>query len=317
MKVPSLSIIIPCYNGEKWIEPCIQSILIQSYTDYEIIIVNDGSTDNSLDILNNIAKIDERVHIVDIQNGGVSSARNAGLLRANGQWITFVDIDDTLPPNSLSTMMQLADDGCDIVFAGYNHAAVGKDKYSNCPEGKRLSNIELAFELFKPTDFPYLGYPWAKLFRRAVIELHNVRFDEAVKYNEDRLFSFEFLSHARGGAYTTKPVYNYIQRGDSAMAKIEGPDFWKFETDLDAFVKMCRLVNVFKDKELERLVRVGALASCNRNITLNRRYGNDSTETNRRLRKKLRSVVPISFIARFRLAALKGALCYKFKKFFK
>ena len=79
MIIPSLSIIIPCYNGEKWIEPCIRSILSQSYTDFEIIIVNDGSNDNSLEILNNFAKTDKRISIIDIQNGGVSNARNIGL----------------------------------------------------------------------------------------------------------------------------------------------------------------------------------------------------------------------------------------------
>lgn len=317
MKIPSLSIVIPCYNGEKWIEPCIQSILIQSYTDFEIIIVNDGSTDDSLEILNNISNADARIFIVNIKNGGVSNARNVGVSRAKGQWITFIDIDDTLPANSLSTLMQLTDDNIDIVFAGYTQVSDRKSSYDNGIDIRRLSNVELAFELFRPTDFPYLGYPWGKLFRRAVIERHNVRFDSEIMYNEDRLFSFEFLSFARGGAYTTKPVYNYIQRDDSAMAKIEGPAFWKFETDLDAFVKMCRLVKVFKDKELERMVRIGTIASCNRNISLNRQYGNNSAETNRRLRRKLRSIVPIGFIVCFRLAVLKGALCYKFKQFFK
>lgn len=317
MIIPSLSIIIPCYNGEKWIEPCIRSILSQSYTDFEIIIVNDGSTDNSLEILNNFAKTDKRISIIDIQNGGVSNARNIGLSQAKGQWVSFVDIDDTLPTDSLSSMIQLAEDNVDIVFAGYNKIDNRGSYCCNRLGSRRLSNIELAFELFRPTDFPYLGYPWGKLFRRSVIERHMVRFDEAIKYNEDRLFSLEFLSHARCGAYTTKPVYNYIQCDDSAMAKIEGPDFWKFETDLDAFVKMCHLVKTFRNKELERLVRICTIASCNRNITLNRKYGSNTAETNRRLQRKLRSAVPLSFIVRIRLAAVKGAVCYKFKQFFR
>lgn len=314
--MPDISVIIPVYNSGKYLHSCIDSIVVDS-SDIEIILINDGSTDASAQVCELMASKDKRIRVIHKQNGGVSTARNLGLTFARGEWITFLDSDDTLPAEALDSMFRLTDDNIDVVFAGYS--IIGGNGSLKIPPIKtdKMTSQELARQLFAPTDYPYLGYICSKLFRRSVIERYNVRFDEAVKYNEDRLFSFEFLSHARGGAYTTKPVYNYIQRGDSAMAKIEGSDFWKFETDLDAFVKMCRLVNVFKDKELERLVRIGTIASYNRNITLNSQYGNNSAETNRRLRQKLRSAIPISFIVRFRLAALKGALCYKLKQFFK
>ena len=112
-----VSVIIPAYNAEKFIENCIQSIQRQTFQDFEIIAVNDGSKDGTLSVLKKIAKEDARVVIVDQENKGVSAARNAALKQATGKYLTMVDADDDLPENALKSMLDLMQEGVDLVAA--------------------------------------------------------------------------------------------------------------------------------------------------------------------------------------------------------
>ena len=103
--MPEISVIIPVYNKHKYIESSLRSVLEQSFRDLEVIAVNDGSTDESLTVLNQMAEADQRVRVIDIPNGGVSHARNVGLSHARGQWIQFLDADDLLEPEYFSKGM--------------------------------------------------------------------------------------------------------------------------------------------------------------------------------------------------------------------
>lgn len=294
--MPLVSVIVPCYNAERWIYKSLSAILHQSVTDIEVITVNDGSTDKTSAILKEISKEDSRLKVIDKPNGGVSSARNVGLNVARGEWITFVDIDDIIISDGIEKMTDVCSEDTDIIFAGYN--VNGEIKYSGKDKQRELSNTEFAKELFKPTDYPYLGYPWAKLFKLSVINNHGIRFDEKVFYNEDRLFTLNYLSHIHKGTYITIPVYNYIQHGDNAMSAINGPSYWKFETDLDAFVEMNKIAPRFNSSEITRLVRLGTITSYHWNRRLNKEFGNNNKATNIRLRKKLLTVVPRRFVYR-------------------
>lgn len=313
----SVSIIVPCYNAAKHIHTCLTSIMNQTFTDYELIFVNDGSSDETPGILDDIAGLSNRLRVLHKENGGVSSARNAALDIANGEYVTFVDVDDRLTNTGLDTMMRLMSDDKDVVFAGYTRIEDGYHFRQPEVTVREYSRLELVRELFAPTDYNYLGFPWAKLFRRSVIENHHIRFDEKITYNEDRLFIFNYLAYARGGVYTTTPVYEYYLHGGNAMAAIYGPNYWKYETDLDAFVKMNRIVPMFQSKEVERMVRCGTIASYRQNIGLNRQYGDNSSETNNRLRRKLVSAVPWKFRCRHRLGEWKGLFMITLKNIFK
>ena len=312
---PAVSIIVPCYNCEKYVERCIESIFKQSYADIEVIAVNDGSSDNSLNLLIEKSKTDKRLSVINKANGGVSSARNTGLQHARGEWILFVDIDDKISSDCIESMLSLTEDKTDIVIAGYllngNIASHGIERTIF------LNAHELAKQLFKPTDFPYLGYPWAKLFRRDVITKYDICFNETIKYNEDRLFVLKYLTHIKSGAYTTLPVYDYIQTSLGAMGSIEGPGYWKFETDLDAFVEMNEIVRSFNSPELTDLVRQSTISSYRWNKRLNMQYGNNNADTNRRLRKKLMMALPKSYLLRLKLAEFKGFVYNCLRKFIK
>lgn len=309
---PKVSIIVPCYNAEKFIATCIEAIQAQTLEDFEIIFVNDGSDDNTAIILDAINS--DMIKIVHKSNGGVSSARNAGLDVARGEWVTFVDADDKLMVAGLDTMLRLATNDCDAVFAGYKMYENGVLK-KPIPALREAdaTTLELARELFAPTDYHYLGFPWGKLFRRSVIEYNHIRFNEAIKYNEDRLFTFIFLSFARQGAYTTEPVYEYYLHGGNAMAAIEGPNFYKFETDLDAFVEMSKIAPRFNSREITKLLQLGTWVSFRWNRRLNRQYGGNRYSTNRRLYKKFRQVVPLNVYLYYKLANIKAIILNKLR----
>lgn len=292
--MPLVSIIVPCYNAESWIKRSINSILTQAIYDIEVIVINDGSTDGSMQVLSELENCDKRLKVINKKNGGVSSARNTGLSLSTGDWIVFVDIDDEILNGGLGKMLNVVNDVSDIVFAGYT--TNGESKVRGRNRTVTISAEKLAVELFAPTDYPYLGYPWAKLFRRSIIEKHHLRFNESIKYNEDRLFTFSYLSHIKQGVYTTEPVYDYIQHGDNAMSAINGPGYWKFETDLDAFIEMNKIAPAFESEEITRLVRLGTITSYRWNKRLNKQYGNNNSKTNQRLKKKLFSVVPRSML---------------------
>lgn len=303
---PQTSIIVPVYNAERFIAQCIGSILRLNCRDWELILVDDGSSDRSAEIYRQWAENDERIRFLSKENGGVSSARNVGLDEAHGEWVTFLDADDTLKPDALETMTALTgEDDVDVVFAGYEVHDPTKPIKAPALRSAKLSATDLAMQLFRPTDYPYLGYPWAKLFRRKVITDNNLSFDEKIFYNEDRLFNFAFLSCCRGGAYTTAPVYDYVVHGGNAMAKINGPGFWKFETDLDAFVKMNRIMKDDATEELREAVYRGTYLSYRWNRRLNKQYGDNNKETSKRLKKKLLSVVPPFTVVGYQVADFK------------
>lgn len=315
MNHDTISIIIPCYNAERFIDICLESILGQTYRNFEILLIDDGSTDRTAPICDRWALADHRIRAIHKKNGGVSSARNAGLAVAKGEWVTFVDIDDTLKSDALETLLNHATDSTDIVFAGFEIYQNGKisNKIPVLKE-RKISAIELAGELMSPSDYHYQGFICSKLYRRQIITDNGISFQENIKYNEDRLFTFTFLTYATEGFYTTRPVYEYKLSGDGAMASINGPGFWKFETDLDAFLIMNKLAARFKSRKLRALVYKNTYGSYCWNRRLNRTYGGDSAETTHRLKTKLRSVVPLTVLVGYRLSEYKAALIYKLKK---
>lgn len=289
-----ISIITPCYNGSAYIDRCAKSVLCQTYIDFEWVIINDGSSDDSETILRKLAEIDSRIKVISVPNGGVSKARNLGLQEATGTWITFLDIDDTLKTDALSTLLNITlfDKRIMFVMAGYH--IIKQDIIQLKIKNKELyvSSIEIAKELFKPSDYPYQGYICSKLYNKKIIDSQKLTFNENIFYNEDRLFTFEYLSFCDWCAYTTKPVYNYIQNGLGAMSSIEGSYFWKFETDLDAFLEMFKISARFKSNIIEYYVKIGAYISFLRNQKLNKKYGDKNIITQKRLKKKIVDIIP-------------------------
>ena len=209
-----ISIILPVYNVEKYLEECLNSLINQNYNDYEIILVNDGSKDNSFDICCKYSKLYTNIRVFDKENGGVSSARNLGIEKAKGKFLFFVDPDDIITPFSLLELDKILND--ENLLYVFSHKKI----YKNCEENVIISNNIINKEqglrdLLEEDKF--CGYVWNKTFSSKIIEQYNIRFDTNISMNEDMKFCFDYLNHCNGVYCFDKVIYGYRCRESSVM----------------------------------------------------------------------------------------------------
>ena len=215
-----ISIIIPVFNVENHIGECLDSIINQSFKDIEIICVNDGSTDNSLEILKKYANMDSRVKIITQKNNGVGSARNTGLDHANGDYIYFIDGDDYLQPDALSEIYEISKDkNLDLLIfklSNFNEATNEKDyTYSDMPFLKKLDDV-FNYNDFKNDLFRIDVVVGTKLFKNELIS--DKRFDEELIF-EDNLFYINYILDAKRVCFYDKCLYNRRIRDISIIGK--------------------------------------------------------------------------------------------------
>lgn len=206
---PKISIIIPVYNVEQYLSRCIDSILAQTFTDFELLLIDDGSKDNSGKICDEYEKKDNRIRVFHKENGGVSSARNVGLDNAVGEWICFSDGDDSVKSDYLATFFYLMTQG-DMLSQGFhalnwNHKG-DKDIFATkgIYYGKNLCPFIL--KLLKTAQ---LGYIWCKSFKKEIIDKYKIRFDENVYLMEDLEFVLEYCTHINSINNSDKCLYLY------------------------------------------------------------------------------------------------------------
>lgn len=240
---PFLSIIIPVYNVSNYLRNCIESIISQDYSDFECILVDDGSTDESGLICDEYAMIDRRIRVFHKENGGVSSARNLGLDNSSGEWVYFVDSDDQVLSGGLQTMVDCISDDVDIVLAGYKkynedgNVVYEIDDRVICLMDKRESLSTLYARHGK--YYNYLTFGCIRLLRNKIIQEYNLRFDTEITNKEDTLFLTQFICRSNGiTRFTTTPVYRYNLRSDSAMGAWEKGFDYKYIDSLYALIKM-------------------------------------------------------------------------------
>lgn len=252
--IPLISIIVPVYNTKQYLSRCFDSILNQSFTDFELLLIDDGSADGSGAICDTYAEKDSRVRVFHKENGGVSSARNLGLKEAKGEWVCFVDSDDELMRESSQIMVNCISDAVDMVMAGYEvYDDKGVLSYSVETRNERVISVETAVnEMYEPSDYRYMGFICSKLLRRSLIESAKLCFAEDICFNEDRLFMVDFMcASGRNVFYTTVPVYKYFERLDGAMMTLRKGFNLKFVTDMEAQIRMREIVRSrFENEEL-------------------------------------------------------------------
>lgn len=200
-----ISVIVPVYKSEKTIACCIESVLMQEYQDWELILVDDGSPDKSGEICEEYAQRDNRISVVHKKNEGASEARNTGINNAKGEYISFVDADDYLSPRYLLDFAQ--DPFCDFEIQGYTHAYPHSDCVTQSPA------VTGSFSICEMFSFSSLWYlvkgPCCKLFRRSIIEDYNIRFPKGFSYGEDEIFVLGYLQHCSNNVYVHS-VSNYF-----------------------------------------------------------------------------------------------------------
>lgn len=213
-RTPDISVIVPVYNAAETLERCVSSLLAQTFGDFELILVDDGSTDASLDICNGCAASDGRVRVLCKPNGGVSSARNLGLDNARGRYVAFCDSDDYADADWLRAMRQAAEDG-DMVICGYHIYYEVTEKGKKEEDIGLETNVPLTISsiseiLEKTINARLLSFVWNKLFIRSWIEKASLRFDETCRIFEDELFVLEYLTVIRRVVYVPHYGYNYF-----------------------------------------------------------------------------------------------------------
>lgn len=220
MDVP-VSIIVPVYNAEKFLNRCVDSILRQEYRSFELILVDDGSTDSSGKICDEYAKQDSRVIVIHKENSGVSDSRNMALDRASGKYIQFLDSDDWITPDATRLFVRSAETfQCDLVISDFYRVVGERVSHKGDIEEDGVMNREqyAAHMMENPADF-YYGVIWNKLFRRDLIEKYHLRMDSELNWCEDFLFNLEYIRHANVFLALQVPVYYYVKTKGSLVSQ--------------------------------------------------------------------------------------------------
>ena len=208
-----ISIIVSIYNQAEYLDECIESIVNQTYKNIEIILVNDGSSDNSLEICNKYKNIDDRIVIIDKENGGLSSARNSGLDIASGKYIMFCDADDYYFPNTCQILYNLIDNNnCDFAIGNYINCCEDSTLWKKPIFDKEIyKDFKLSINDYDKSFYVMSSSVCNKIFRREFIDKYNLRFIVGVPA-EDAIFTTYCFIKANSTYYTSDVIYSYRQR---------------------------------------------------------------------------------------------------------
>ena len=317
-KRPFISLIIPVYNVEKYLKKCVDSIINQTFTDFEIILVDDGSKDNSGIICDEYATKDSRILVIHKDNGGVSSARNLGIIKASGDWILFVDADDVVPQDTLLYYANsIASNDIDMILGSYATCDENDNikKYNTNQFEKTISILD-CLKLFYHSDTKlFQGYIWNRPMKRSIIMDHHLFFNESIYFKEDGLFAVQYmLCCTKKCLYSSRVVYYYYQHDNSSMHLYNSKVSDKYLTNLDARI-LC-LENIrqkYNDRSLINKAKYSVLAfyyQIKSRICMTE-YNTLIFKT--KLLYRLIKSIGITYYARFRFATFKGFL---YKKLF-
>ncbi|QDP84655.1 glycosyltransferase family 2 protein [Chryseobacterium sp. SNU WT5] len=247
-KTALISIIIPCYNSASTISKCLTSVISQSYQNLEIIVVDDGSTDNTLEILKNFEETDSRIIIINQKNSGVSKARNVGVEIASGEYICFVDSDDWVEKEYCSLLYEIiVENNADISIAGA-FLENGDIKYNN-----KAQVFDDSLEIYdKQTALKYLledkviqSQPWAKLYKSHLLK--NTSFPENLEAFEDYFIMFRIFNSSEKIVKISKQIYHYVQFADSLSHNLTPKRAYHFFLALIEASKFLETVNMDSD----------------------------------------------------------------------
>ncbi len=218
-----VSVIIPVYNAAPFLERAVTSAMGQRDADIEVVLVDDGSTDGSRELCDELAEADGRVRVVAQENAGPAAARNNGVSHAEGDFIFFLDADDYIPGDAVATLLEAAAGGADLVMSNFDKLVDGEtvdQAVTFEPDGAPFSgarrslddqgNRQFVRHFLKHPSNHMISYCWARLYRRAIIEEHRLRADEGMRLFEDFIFNLEYLRRTRRAVFVNRPLYTYV-----------------------------------------------------------------------------------------------------------
>lgn len=252
---PLFSFIVPVFNAENYLNKCLNSICSQSFTDYEVVLVDDGSTDKSGEICNVYQKNNDRIKVFHKKNEGVSVARNKGLELAKGEYLVFVDSDDWIDDNFLEFVVTHIDDA-DLLFYGHkmhfsNGNVVSYYPHSITCENRSSIENEIVKLKHNAENFEYYGFTWNKVFRRNIIVDNEISFISDLSMREDELFTTTYCRHVERIKVISSPIYNYRITENGLRSKTNDA-----ETYLRFIDYLRLLIPLWKTNELQTLEKL-------------------------------------------------------------
>lgn len=240
-----ISVIIPIYNTEKWLRECLDSLIKQSFDDFEVIMIDDGSKDGSGDICKEYEKKDKRFQYYFQKNAGVSVARNKGIEEAKGKYVTFVDSDDYILENCLEQMLRNIKGKdlsiCECLKINDSQAVTSNEVKKTIME---MNAENYCNNMFSTGFLTYQGYIGGKLYKNQILKVNNIRFSEGIFYNEDRLFTVQYLTYCKKDiAYCDNKLYIYRINFGSATINAGQIYNCKMITELEAFNRMTQIIS--------------------------------------------------------------------------
>jgi len=222
--MPVISVIVPICNAEDTIKRCVSSVLKQTFTEFELVLINDGSTDHSPKICNQLAEKDQRIVVLHIPNSGVSNARNVGLKAAKGQYIAFLDSDDWFEPDMLAVQHNnLMMHNCQLAIAGiYVDYPDKATQLSQYPIKGLIAKTEYSKILNDFYHLPMMAL-WNKLFVKEIISKNALKFEIEMSYSEDVLFIINYLFYVDKIYISSQPLYHYVQKNNWSLTRKFNP----------------------------------------------------------------------------------------------
>lgn len=309
---PELSIIVPVYNGEKNIEKCINSILESTYKNYEIIIINDGSTDKTIKILQKFNNI-TNIKIINKNNEGVSIARNIGIDYATGIYTTFVDSDDMVDKNYyINAINQIKETMSDLATCSY----IVNGKEETIDYVKKESSIKVLSDLINNDQFKFFNIVWNKIYITS--KLKNIKFDKKLKMGEDVIFNLQYLTKCQHITCCQKAYYIYNFTNQNVTNKMSNNYSPNYELDKELYFM----------KEYEKLFKLNKIKQKDINIIMHKSCINsffkiikniylcDDKNKKQKIKKIYEANIYKEYITKTKQKSLKELfciICFKFK----
>lgn len=275
-----ISVVVPIYNSRKNLRQCIESILAQTYSNFELILIDDGSSDDSFSICKEYEKLDERVRVFHQKNSGVGSARNKGIAESKGSYVMFVDSDDYLDTGMLQDGINHVGKNEDLYISGTlmeffdNEKIIRKEEYGGKEQNYTPRTLLENFDV----DYPLLciGGPCSKLFKTELLKNTNCYFDTEMSVSEDSLFCINYINSINTISFSSKCYYHYRRDGEESLWSRYNPNLYEFQCR-----SYGRMRDVMQEQEcsedaLERFeilyfnIMVGCIRNENKNKNTNR-----------------------------------------------
>ena len=216
--MPKVSVVIPVYNAEKYLNRCLDSVVNQKFIDWECILIDDGSSDNSGIICDDYAQKDKRFKTIHKRNGGPSVARNEGIKNSTGKYLCFIDSDDWVDSLYLQQLIENAiEDVPSLIITGFIKEDInGPSKHEHKDE---LYTEESFHKMFEERKFCFEGYPFGKLYNIELINNNNIRFNPHVKFSEDLIFNLDYILCIKHIKFISGTAYHYMNDNPSSLIK--------------------------------------------------------------------------------------------------